>query len=165
LTFTGVAPTVPRVRKLIIVLASAGYLGYMPFASGTWGSLMGIPGFWMMNGLAGSPVMAVTLLAVLVLTSCWIAGRAEEAFGEHDSGKIVIDEVVGYMAATLFLPFDLKTIIVAFIVFRALDVIKPYPANYIDANFPGGYGVVLDDEVSGIYSNVVTRILLLFLPF
>ena len=152
-------------RQLIIFLASAGYIGYIPFASGTWGSLVGIPGFWMMDGLAGSPLLAIAVLAVLILAACWIAGRAEAAFAEHDSGKIVIDEVVGYMAATLFLPLNWKTVIIAFFVFRALDVLKPYPANYIDANFPGGYGVVLDDVVSGIYSNVVTRVLLLLLPF
>src|SRR6185295_9070402 len=119
-----------RVRTLIIFLASAGYIGYIPFASGTWGSLVGIPGFWLLDGM--TPALVIALYVVLVLAACWIAGRAEEAFAEHDSGKIVIDEVVGYMAATLFLPLTWTTVLVAFFVFRALDVIKPYPANYID---------------------------------
>lgn len=150
-------------RKLVVLLASAGYIGYIPFASGTWGTLVGIPGFWLLDRLAGTPLVAIVVLAVLILAACWIAGRAEHYFDEHDSGKIVIDEVVGYMAATLFLPFDWKTIVVAFFVFRALDILKPFPANVIDAKLPGGYGVVLDDVVSGIYANVVTRILLAFL--
>jgi phosphatidylglycerophosphatase A len=153
------------VRQFVIFVASAGYIGFIPFASGTWGSLVGIPGFWLMDGMSGGPILALVVYAVLVLGACWIAGEAEKAFAEHDSGKIVIDEVVGYMAATLFLPFTLKTIIIAFFVFRALDVLKPFPAGYIDANFPGGYGVTLDDVVSGIYSNLVTRLLLLILPF
>jgi len=150
------------VRRLIIFLASAGYIGYIPFASGTWGSLVGIPGFWLMDAISAAPILALTVYAILVLAACWIAGRAEHLFDEHDSSKIVIDEVVGYMAATLFLPLNWTTILIAFFVFRALDVLKPFPAGYIDAKFPGGYGVVLDDVVSGIYSNLVTRILLLF---
>jgi phosphatidylglycerophosphatase A len=153
------------VRRLIVILASAGYLGFIPVASGTWGSLAGIPGFWLMDAISGSPWLSIVIYVLLVLAACWIAGKAEEIFAEHDSGKIVIDEVVGYMAATMFLPLDWKTIAVAFVVFRALDVLKPFPAGYIDANFPGGYGVVLDDVVSGIYSNFVTRLLLLILPF
>ena len=152
-------------RRLIVILASAGYLGFIPVASGTWGSLAGIPGFWLMDAISGSPWLSIVIYVLLVLAACWIAGKAEEIFAEHDSGKIVIDEVVGYMAATMFLPLDWKTIAVAFVVFRALDVLKPFPAGYIDANFPGGYGVVLDDVVSGIYSNFVTRLLLLILPF
>jgi phosphatidylglycerophosphatase A len=150
-------------RAFIIFVASAGYLGFFPIASGTWGTLAGIPGFWLLDALSGSPVLAIVVLLALILAACWVAGRAEEVFAEHDSGKIVIDEVVGYMAATLFLPFDLTTIALAFFVFRALDVIKPFPAGWIDAHLPGGYGVVLDDVVSGLYSNVVTRILLALL--
>lgn len=149
-------------RAAIAFLASAGYVGYIPFASGTWGSLVGIPGFWLLDALAGHPFLAIAVLAAAILAACWIAGRAERVFDEHDSSKIVIDEVVGYMAATLFLPFEWKTIILAFLVFRVLDVLKPYPANVIDARLPGGYGVVLDDVVSGLYANVAVRILLAF---
>lgn len=152
-------------RALVIFLASAGYLGFFPVASGTWGSLAGIPGFWLLDALGGSPVLVVAVYVLLVLGACWIAGKAEEIFAEHDSGKIVIDEVVGFMAATLFLPLSLKTIAIAFVVFRALDVLKPFPAGWIDAKLPGGFGVVLDDVVSGIYSNVVTRVILVLLPF
>jgi phosphatidylglycerophosphatase A len=73
----------------------------------------------------------------------------------------VIDEVVGYLAATLFIAPTLPNIIAAFVIFRILDVIKPFPAGYIDKNVPGGTGVVLDDVVSGLYSNVILQILLL----
>jgi len=149
------------VRNLVIFLASAGYLGYAPVASGTWGTLAGIPAFWALDALGASAFVTVLLLAAFVLGACWIAGRAEKEFAEHDSGKIVIDEVAGFLATTLFLPFDWRTVIVAFFVFRALDVLKPWPAGWIDAKLEGGYGVVLDDVVSGLYSNVVTRIVLL----
>lgn len=148
-------------RRLIIFLASAGYIGYIPVASGTFGSVVGVPLFWLWHRLfTGSPVVSVAAFAAAVLAACWIADRAEAYLQEHDSHKIVIDEVVGYVAATLFLTPSPETALLAFFVFRALDVIKPYPANYIDAHFPAGWGVVLDDVVSGFYANAVTRVVL-----
>ena len=72
----------------------------------------------------------------------------------------MIDEVVGYLAATMFLQPTWVHALAAFVIFRALDVIKPFPAGYIDKNFPGGYGVVLDDVVSGIYSNLLVQLLI-----
>jgi len=87
------------------------------------------------------------------------AGRAETLTQEHDSHKIVIDEIVGYLGATLFLAPTWEHTLLAFFIFRALDVLKPFPAGWIDKHMPGGAGVVLDDVVSGLYSNVITRLL------
>lgn len=148
-------------HKLIILLASAGYVGYIPIASGTFGSLVGIPLFFAFDGLRlESTSIYLLVFVAAVLASCWIAGSAEKIFDEHDSHKIVLDEVVGYLAATLFLEPTWTNAIAAFFLFRVLDVIKPFPAGYIDAHFPGGYGVTLDDVVSGLYSNMVLRALI-----
>ncbi|HXQ24292.1 MAG TPA: phosphatidylglycerophosphatase A, partial [Candidatus Acidoferrales bacterium] len=95
-----------------------------------------------------------------VAAACWIAGQADAYLHEHDSHKIVIDEVVGYLAATLFFTPTWRHALAAFFIFRALDVIKPYPAGHIDQNVPGGAGVVMDDVVSGIYSNLALRVLI-----
>jgi phosphatidylglycerophosphatase A len=148
-------------RSLVIVLASAGYIGYIPVASGTFGSLVGIPlffGFDMLRSVSVSLYLLTFLAAVA--TACWIAGQAETLLNEHDSHKIVIDEVAGYLAATLFLSPTWTHALLAFLIFRALDVLKPFPAGYIDAHFPGGYGVVLDDVVSGFYANAAVRVLI-----
>jgi len=148
-------------RALILFLASAGYVGYIPIASGTFGSLVAIPMFWGFDTLRAASVPLYLLTYVgAVAAACWIAGQAEMYLQEHDSHKIVIDEVVGYLAATLFLQPTWMHALVAFVIFRALDVIKPFPAGYVDKNFPGGYGVVLDDVVSGIYSNLVVQLLI-----
>jgi phosphatidylglycerophosphatase A len=148
-------------RTLVILLASAGYVGYIPVASGTFGSLVAIPLFWGFDGLrtASLPLYLLTYIAA-VAAACWIAGAADAYLQEHDSHKIVIDEVVGYLAATLFLAPTWSHALWAFVIFRALDVIKPFPAGYIDQHFPGGYGVVLDDVVSGFYSNLALRLLI-----
>jgi len=146
-------------RTLVLAVASAGYVGYVPVASGTFGSLVGIPLFWAFDGVRATSVPLYLLLFVAaVALSCWVAGRADAYLGEHDSHKIVIDEVVGYLAATLFLTPTVSTALVAFFVFRALDVIKPYPAGAIDARLPGGAGVVLDDVVAGFYTNALIRL-------
>jgi len=148
-------------RALVIFLASAGYIGYIPVASGTFGSLVGIPLFWGFDVLRvmSVPLYLLTYVAS-VATACWIAGLADAYLQEHDSHKIVIDEVVGYLAATLFFIPTWRHALAAFVIFRALDVIKPFPAGYIDQHLPGGYGVVLDDVVSGVYSNLALRVLL-----
>ena len=148
-------------RAVILFLASAGYVGYIPVASGTFGSLVAIPlfvGFDAMRA-ASIPLYLLTYVAA-VAAACWIAGRADAYLQEHDSHKIVIDEVVGYLAATLFLAPTWRHALAAFFIFRALDVIKPFPAGYIDEHVPGGAGVVLDDVVSGFYSNLVLRALI-----
>jgi phosphatidylglycerophosphatase A len=149
------------VRATVLFIASVAYLGYIPIASGTFWSLAAIPLFWVFDAL--SHVSALASLAVfvaLVVGACWIAGKADEFLSEHDSHKIVIDEVAGYVAATLFIAPTWKTALAAFFIFRALDVIKPFPAGYIDAHLPGGPGVVLDDVVAGVYSNLLVRALL-----
>jgi phosphatidylglycerophosphatase A len=151
-------------RLLIVLLASAGYIGYIPAASGTFGSLAAIPLFFVYATLsATSAVAALVLFVLLVVGGCWIAGQAEKIFAEHDSHKIVLDEVLGYLAATMFLAPTWRSALIAFFIFRVFDVIKPFPAGYIDKHFSGGRGVVLDDVVSGIYANLATRLVLMVL--
>jgi len=148
-------------RSLVILLASAGYIGYIPVASGTFGSLAAIPLFFGFDTLRSlSVALYLMTFVAAVAAACWIAGQAEAQLNEHDSHKIVIDEVAGYLAATLFLTPTWTHALWAFFIFRVLDVLKPFPAGYIDANLPGGYGVVLDDIVSGFYTNVAVRALI-----
>ena len=147
-------------QRLVLLLASGGFVGYIPFASGTFGTLVAFPIYWLYEPWRhlSVPVYLAAYVA-MVAAAVWIAGRAEVLVREHDSGKIVIDEIVGYLGATLFLAPTWEHTLLAFFVFRALDVIKPFPAGWIDKRMPGGAGVVLDDVVSGLYSNVVTRLL------
>lgn len=148
-------------RAAVIFVASVAYLGYIPVASGTFGTLAAMPLFYVFDAIGHySTALNLLTFVALVAAAVWFAGEADRYLQEHDSHKIVIDEVAGYVAATLFLPLTWKTAIAAFFIFRALDVIKPYPAGYIDAHVRGGAGVVLDDVVSGFYSNLIIRLLL-----
>ena len=148
-------------RAAVLFVASAGYVGYIPIASGTFGSLVAIPLFFGFDTLRAVSVPLYLLVFVAsVGAACWIAGKAEAYLREHDSHKIVIDEVVGYLAATLFLAPTWHYAMWAFVIFRVLAVIKPFPAGYIDKHMPGGYGVTLDDVVSGLYTNLLIRVLM-----
>ena len=147
-------------RQLITFLASAGFLGYAPVASGTFGTLAAIPLFYLLDQLRlPSPLLYVAILIVSIAFACWIADQAEKAFQEHDSGKIVIDEVVGYLTTVLFIPWSIPNAVAAFFIFRLFDIIKPFPAGLIDRKLPGGTGVVLDDVAAGVYGNLSMQIL------
>lgn len=103
-------------------------------------------------------VPTLVLVGAFVVASCWLAGMAEKAIGEHDSSEIVIDEVAGMWIALLWIPPTIPNLFMAFALFRILDVVKLWPAGAIDEQMPGGAGVVLDDVVSGIYANLLLRL-------
>jgi len=147
-------------RQVIIFLATGAYTGYSPFAPGTAGSVVGIIiGYLCAPMWQHEPMRFVAIFTAVMVLACLIAGRAEEIFGEHDSSKIVLDEVLG-MIATMFLnPLGWLWLLGGFLVFRLFDIIKPFPASLIDRRMPGGPGVMLDDLFAGIYANIVIRIL------
>lgn len=105
-------------------------------------------------------VPTAVLLALATVGAIVVAGRADALWGEHDSGKIVIDEIVGMAIALAGFPPTWTNVVVIFVLFRILDVVKIWPASYCDRDMPGGAGVVLDDVVSGIYANLLARIIL-----
>ena len=148
-------------RTLILFLATGAYSGYAPVASGTVGSLVALPFIFFSARLFHvSAVLQLCILVLAIAAACGIAGIAEQYLDEHDSGKIVVDEIVGFLTATALLEVTLPRLVVAFFLFRLFDILKPPPARYFDQRVPGGAGVVLDDVCAGIYANLIVRILL-----
>jgi len=144
--------------KIILAISSALGFGYFPVASGTAGSIPGVMiayAFWKLAGAGslGSPAY-LALIAILLAVGIWVSGRAEVIYGKKDCGKIVIDEVVGMMITLAFLPASWFNFAVGFFLFRLFDVLKPYPANWINDHMGGGKGVMLDDVAAGIYANI-----------
>jgi phosphatidylglycerophosphatase A len=149
------------VRTFILFLATGAYSGYAPVASGTVGSLVALPLIFLSTQLLHvSSALQVVVLVLAIVGACWVAGAAEQYLGEHDSGKIVVDEMVGFLTATALLDLTLLRLFVAFFLFRLFDILKPPPARYFDQHVPGGVGVVLDDVCAGIYANLIVRVLL-----
>jgi phosphatidylglycerophosphatase A len=147
-------------RQLVIFIATGAWTGYMPFAPGTFGSIVGLLiGYLCFAPLwRRSPVACLMVFAIVFVLACWIAGSAEKVLGEHDSSKIVLDEVLG-MVATMFMnPTGWISLVAGFALFRLFDIIKPFPASYIDRRVRGGAGVMLDDMAAAIYANLVLQV-------
>ncbi|HJU28357.1 MAG TPA: phosphatidylglycerophosphatase A [Candidatus Binataceae bacterium] len=145
-------------RLLIIFLATGAFTGYAPVAPGTFGSVLGLMLCkWVFAPVwRRSPAAFAAMFAVAFVPACAVAGRAETLFKEHDSSRIVLDEVFG-ITATMFLnPAGWAWMVGGFALFRAFDIIKPWPASAFD-RIRNGAGVMLDDLAAGIYANLVLQ--------
>ena len=145
------------------------YVGYIKFASGTWGSLAAI--------LILYPCIKFTFLSfealiiifiILFFISNLFINYFSNFTNSNDSKHIVIDELLGIFIILIFYDFifiynDFITLILIFFIFRLFDIIKIFPANYIDKNLKNGYGVIMDDIVAGIYTIFTLMILNAFI--
>ena len=137
--------------------------GLLPVAPGTAGTLIGIPVVILFQFLPTAVMLLGTLL--IVLLSVWLAGAVTRQIGIEDHPSIVIDEIAGYVVAMTMIPLTWWTVIAGFLIFRLLDIYKPPPANWLDRNCTGGFGITADDVVAGIYTNLIMHGLLYFVGF
>lgn len=144
-------------------MSTGGFIGKIPFAPGTFGTLLGIPICFALAGIDPAASLAVTL--IFSAAAIWIAGEAEKILQTKDARPIVIDEVAGLMVTLWALPFTVQTAVAGFFVFRLLDIVKPFPIRLLEKRLPGGAGVVLDDVAAGVYGNLLMRLLLHATPF
>lgn len=148
--------------RLALAIATCGYVGYVPIAPGTAGSAVALALLWAVRG-TGSAAVEVGLVAVLGVAGIWSAGVAERRLGSIDPGPVVIDEVVGMLMTLLLLPVNVAGICAGFLVFRLLDIVKPWPAGRLEA-LPGGVGVMADDVMAAVYGHLIMRGLILLAP-
>ncbi|MBW2038391.1 MAG: phosphatidylglycerophosphatase A [Deltaproteobacteria bacterium] len=148
-------------RKLIILLATWGGVGFCPLAPGTAGTAAAVPLFLLLSLLPLT--VYLPLLLCIALLACWLAGKAELIFQQQDSRDIVVDEVVGFLVTMTSFPPSWSYILAGFVLFRVFDILKPPPIRFLERRVKGGYGVVLDDVLAGIYAHVVLHIFLSFL--
>lgn len=145
-------------KKAVMFLATGFYAGNLPVAPGTFGSLIGLA---LCFGLAANPLpLAIILAVLLILFAIWIANAAEKILKRSDPGCIVIDEIAGMVVTFIGLPFNFATAVTGFILFRILDILKPFPIRILDKRVSGGLGIVADDVVAGIFANLSLRIIL-----
>jgi len=143
----------------IILLASGFGAGYSPIAPGTFGTLVAIPIYLFLSRIP-FPIYELTLLTFFFLSS-WISERAQTYWGKKDHPRIVIDEVLGFLVTMLWVPRTAFLIILGFFLFRFFDIVKPPPIRLAEKT-KGGYGVVLDDVLAGVYSNIILQIISYF---
>jgi phosphatidylglycerophosphatase A len=150
------------VIRLAVFLATVAYCGYFPIAPGTAGSAAGLL-VYVLVWWTRSPIFEVALIAVTFVVGTWAATHAERYFGGIDPGPVVIDEVLGMLVTLAFIPVGWSGALAGFVIFRVLDVIKPYPANRLE-KFHGGFGIMADDAMAGLYANGVLRLVIWLLP-
>ncbi len=150
------APNPPQSARdrALLFIGSLAYLGFVPVASGTVAvAVVGVPLHLLLVGyLELTWPWYAALCAALTLFAIWVAGHADRILNEKDSRKSVIDEIPGYLIALIHLPITWQIVGAAFFVERTLDIVKVPPANWIERKVPGGWGVVLDDVVAGLYT-------------
>ncbi len=148
-------------QRLALAVATLGGVGYMPIASGTWGTLATIP-LYLLIMAAGSPW--VYGIALVLVTAIGIASAdvVEKLLGK-DPSAVVIDEAAGFLVTMFAVPLTVSTVAAGFFLFRLFDVIKVQPARALERQH-GGFGIVADDLVCGLYANLVLQLGLRLLP-
>lgn len=139
-------------RRIAIAIATGGGAGYSPWAPGTAGSLVGLLPV-LLFPVIGS-WQAALLIILVTLVGVWASTNAEKFFGKKDASPIVIDEIAGQMITLWLLPLSAGFLVAGFLLFRFFDILKPFPARWLQDNLPGGWGVVLDDVAAGVYANL-----------
>ncbi len=128
--------------------------GLLPKAPGTWGSLAALPFAFAIASLAGPWGLLAAVLAVTV-AGLWAADVYAARSGADDPGEVVIDEVAGQWLALVPAALDPRLYAVAFLAFRFFDIVKVWPAGWLDRNLKGGWGIMLDDLAAGIYAGAL----------
>jgi phosphatidylglycerophosphatase A len=146
--------------RAVLFVATGFYIGTVPVAPGTLGSLIGLPLCLLLSRLTF--LQSVLIILVFILFAVGIASAAQKILKQKDPGQIVIDEIAGLLVTFAGLPFNLKTALAGFIIFRLFDILKPFPIRILDKRMGGGSGVVLDDVVAGIYGNLFLRLVIYF---
>jgi len=147
-------------NHIVKLLSTFLYLGYLPLMPGTFGSAAGVVLFYWLKGSLLGHVLCTLFLSGLGFL---VSSRAEKLFARIDPPFIVIDEVSGMLISFLFVPYNIKLLIIGFFIFRLMDTLKPFPADRIQ-NAPGSLGIMGDDIVAGFYTNVILQIVLRCAP-
>lgn len=149
--------SLPRgfLRNPVHLLAFGFGSGCAPKAPGTFGTLMALPFYLLLSTL---PVAAYVVVLVLAFVAgIWICERTSRALGVHDHGGIVWDEFVGLWLTLCAVPLSWQAVLVGFVLFRVFDIWKPWPIGWLDRKVSGGFGIMLDDVVAGLYAAILMQ--------
>lgn len=132
--------------------------GLMPIMPGTFGTIVAIPIYLLLNLLPQSYYLVI--LAIMILAGFWICNVVEKRTNIHDNPSIVWDEIVGFLLTMAFTPTRWCLIVVGFILFRIFDIWKPWPIKWVNDKMPGGFGIVTDDLLAGIYAGLLLQFII-----
>lgn len=145
-----------------VFIATFGYVGYFPIAPGTAGSLAALALYALVRR-SGSPAIELVTIVLVFAVGIWASTATERALNRKDPGPVVIDEVLGMLITLAFMPLTWWGIFAGFLLFRILDVIKPFPAGRLE-HLPSGLGIMADDAMAGIYAHLLLRLSVMMAP-
>ena len=155
-------PRNPQLKELIysptLLLAFGFGSGLVNKAPGTVGTLAAIPFWCLLSNLSLASYIIIIYLAAV--TGIIVCEKASTEVGVHDHGGIVWDEFVGFWIAMCPVSPSVSNLVVGFVLFRALDILKPWPINWLDQNIHGGFGIMLDDIVAGLVTALLMAMLI-----
>lgn len=141
--------------------ATLGFIGYSPYAPGTLGSTIA---FLIYVVLKPKPFLQFVMLLVIIPIGIVCSHQAERLLRDKDSRHIVIDEFCGYFVSTFMIPFSTSASLLAFFLFRLFDILKPFPIRRIESALSGGVGIMADDIMAAVYTNIILQILVIANP-
>lgn len=146
----------PEVNFKTLIKKPAAFIAYgfgsglSPKAPGTFGTLVAIPIYWLIQDWSLSAYLIFTVIAFLF--GIWICQKTVDWLKQDDPGGVVWDEVVGYLVTMIAAPKGWLWIVIGFVLFRFFDILKPWPVSLADRKLHGGFGIMLDDVLAGIYA-------------
>lgn len=143
------------ITRAAVFICSFGYIGFFPVAPGTVGSAAGVLVYLAARHLA-MPYLELGLIVLLFAAGVICTGPCERELRRTDPGPIVIDEVMGMLITVFMIPVGMAGLALGFLVFRVLDVVKPFPARRLE-RLHGGLGVMADDAMAAVYANLILR--------
>jgi phosphatidylglycerophosphatase A len=142
------------------------FSGYSPIAPGTAGTLLAVLIYILEYIFFKTGCIITNFIFVLIMLypSFKLGDAGEKFFNKKDPSEVVIDEMIGLWVSVLFIPFSLQIALLAFIIFRIIDIFKPYPIRKLE-KLKGGFGIVLDDFMAGVFTNIIIRLIIIFTGF
>jgi len=129
---------------------------------GTFGTLAALPLVVLLSHYASFSVYLIVTILVSIV-GIWICGKTAEDMGVHDDSSIVWDEVAGMLITMLAVPLSWQTLLVGFVLFRFFDILKPWPISYLDKHVHGGFGIMIDDVLAGLFALCILHLGLYFI--
>ncbi len=143
-------------QKSVMFFATGCFIGNISFAPGTFGSILGVALCFLLSKIEFAVAAVLTIL--FVFFAIWMAHEAEKILKTEDPGCIVIDEIAGMVITLIGLPFNTISVFGGFLIFRILDIWKPYPIRFLERKLSGGIGIVMDDIAAGVLGNILLRV-------
>lgn len=150
-------------KQIVEFIATCGYVGRIPWAPGTFGTVIGVLLAYLLSYTNSIVYLVVVVLGIGL--AIWASGQYEKVTGRHDPKEVVIDEVVGYLVCVFLVPPTWPDLLIGFAVFRVLDILKPWPISWVDQKVPGGIGTVADDLAAGLVGLIFMHFVIARLSF